>query len=526
MHWRRIITDFNKLISDLVTVHGVSKTSLADHLGHDKVTITRWMKETAPYQPSDVANVIRFALQRGVDLGQYQTFEPIYDVSHMLTYEQKRQNPVPDLSWLTNVQPPPSASFDFRGIKLDSPIGVSSSPLVSDQESTALILDLGFGLITLKTRRTGQKTSWSAPQIAFVREQPDLLKYDPAHPPETLVTFDRQEVKMPIPNMVNSIGIPSELPTVWQEVYERIKEHPRGQYVGLSVVGDGKLEREIENDFVLAVEKAKDVRPPFIELNPSCPNLEKNKDVYEDPALVRRICARAQDVLKGTGILLSIKLPPMPYENIYALLKTIGPKIDVVAFRNTIRVRPITINREKIAHPAFGDRQFGGLSGPCTFGVTRKGLIDLVRIRKELKQEFGIIAIGGVTTHSDVVELLNAGADVVQACTAPMFDPLLAWKVRFHFWRTEAALPKKYTSPDDPLFLPRNQYEIESFKNLHKAVGEIERRSPGFKVPYEVVRTNWNEWMEQRSSLLMGKAQRLSLPRTRSTEEWMKGLTS
>lgn len=524
MDWRETISDFSGLMADLVEEHRVSKNSIVRHIGRDKATVNRWLDGTAPSEASVVANMVRFALQKGVNIDQYQTFKSIYDFSPMLSYEEKIQRPLPDLSWLTDIQPPPPARTSFCGLELPSPLGVSSSPLLGDDKWTGLMLDLGFGLSTFKTRRNGPKRSWDAPQIAYVLEPPDLMKYDPADPPEVQVTFNKSEANSLIPNLVNSIGVPSEGLAEWREVYERIRRHDLGSLIGISVMGDGQTIVEVLTDFEFAVEKAKDLRPPFIELNISCPNLEKGGDICDDPSLVKELCERVGKILKGTSILLFIKLPILQYEVMRETLKLAGPFIDGVVYRNTIRVRPITLNREGKPHPAFGDRLYGGLSGHCTFEVTRRGVNELIEIRANLGLEFGIIAVGGVTTPSEVIELLNAGANVVQACTAPMFDPLLAWKLRFHISQSEAAIQKKYapllSAEEAILLFPRNQFEIESFNNLNKAVDEIQRRLPDIRIPYSVVRQKWNSWIQQRSVSLVGKAHRITPPRSKS--EWIR----
>jgi hypothetical protein len=52
--------------------------------------------------------------------------------------------------------------------------------------------------------------------------------------------------------------------------------------------------------------------------------------------------------------------------------------------------------RDGQLHPAFAGREFGGLSGPCTFQITRQGVASLSRVKSQLKQRFGIIAVGGL----------------------------------------------------------------------------------------------------------------------------------
>ena len=135
----------------------------------------------------------------------------------MLTYDQGIQKGPIDLSWLTNAQRPPCVKTEFCGIELDGPLGVASSPLIADDKWANLMLNLGFGLSTFKTKRSAGKQAWLPPHIAFALEKPDTTKFDPQNPPDVVVTFNRKDVRELIPNLVNSIGVPSENSSEWQE---------------------------------------------------------------------------------------------------------------------------------------------------------------------------------------------------------------------------------------------------------------------------------------------------------------------
>jgi hypothetical protein len=67
-----------------------------------------------------------------------------------------------------------------------------------------LMLNLGFGLSTFKTKRSAGKQAWLPPHIAFALEKPDTTKFDPQNPPDVVVTFNRPDVRELIPNLVNS----------------------------------------------------------------------------------------------------------------------------------------------------------------------------------------------------------------------------------------------------------------------------------------------------------------------------------
>ena len=523
--WLNIIHDFGSLVETLVNHPAYSRHKLKDKLNRDLATIRGWLRGSFPVKPTDVGWIIRLALQYGIDISRFQTFNSIYDFSPLLTYEKILEKPIPDFSWLTPIQSPPPLNYRFGDLKLDSPIGIASSPLVSDERWTGLMLDLGFGLSTFKTRRTGPRDSFKGARIAFVLQPPDLLNYDPNNPPAVPVTFDQAQSKGQIPNMINSFGVPSESAAEWQDIYERIKNHPRGCLVGISVMGEGESQEDIEADFALAVEKARDVHPPFVELNLSCPSLKRRTNFWDHDTLVLHICAKAQEVLRSAGIPLVVKLPYLVPERMETMLRGNGPLLQGVSFHNTIRVRPITVDAEGNSEPAFLNREFGGLSGPCTFRMTKNGVEGLCKIREKLHQDFRIIAVGGVATPSDVSDLLNSGADIVQACTAPMFDPLLAWKVRFHLIEAADFIRRKQLDStflkDDqiPFLAPRDEIERESQRYLDAAVKEIKKRTRK-DIPYVKVRDEWNLWMNQRSDSLIGDAHHIRPARSKA--EWIR----
>src|SRR4051794_7948797 len=131
MDWREVIGDFSGLAEALVRV--LSRHKVASLTGHNKRTINDWLSGAVPAKPEEVAWMLRFALQNGVDVSSFQTYTPIYDFSEMLSYEEMVAKRPPDLSWLTRTQRPPAANIEFCGIKLDTPLGVASSPLTANE---------------------------------------------------------------------------------------------------------------------------------------------------------------------------------------------------------------------------------------------------------------------------------------------------------------------------------------------------------------------------------------------------------
>src|SRR4029077_15405381 len=101
------------------------------------------------------------------------------------------------------------------------------------------------------------------PLIGFVTTAPDLSQYRQEEPPEVAVAFNRTGIPGFIPNLVNSLGIPSENPSEWRNVYERIAALRGGRVVGMSVGADGDDEPSLLADLSSVVARALECRPPF-----------------------------------------------------------------------------------------------------------------------------------------------------------------------------------------------------------------------------------------------------------------------
>jgi dihydroorotate dehydrogenase len=91
----------------------------------------------------------------------------------------------------------------------------------------------------------------------------------------------------------------------------------------------------------------------------------------------------------------------------------------VIGTNTTISRENLATSSEEIA--AMGN---GGLSGPP---LNNRSLEVLKVLRKNLKPEQVVISVGGVETHEQLLERLNAGATLVQGYTGFIYQgPLWA----------------------------------------------------------------------------------------------------
>jgi hypothetical protein len=255
----------------------------------------------------------------------------------------------------------------------------------------------------------------------------------------------------------------------------------------------------------------------------------RNAGVYADLALVKRMCDAAAAVLTGSGVPLAIKLPYLRTEALRDILYASRQTVQAIALRNTVRVRPYEIEEnggQKI--PAFKGRDYGGLSGPCTYGLTVACVKATIEVRRELGLDFEILAAGGVASAADVVELMNLGAAsgtnlIVETTTAAIFDPLLAWKLRFHLEQAQMGLPSGHGEVD--MLPPRDEVEIAFLKNAFGAQAQIAAKPRStLRVSDKLLVDEWNRFVLERSRAEVGKPAKTEAPR--SVTDWITIFTS
>jgi len=258
-------------------------------------------------------------------------------------------------------------------------------------------------------------------------------------------------------------------------------------------MADGNDSNEFFSDLERVLMMTRELKPPYIELNLSCPNLENNVGSIWEPNALQTIMSKVRAILYGSGILVFVKIGHLgPQLN--DILAAIHKNVDVFVLRNTLKVRPVFLDRDGRRIPAFPGRQYGGLSGPAILNVTRRDLQTLVRFKHKYQYDFDIIAVGGASTTNDVIELINEGAVAVQTATTAIFDPLFAWKVRFTINRgikAQAKAVQERNGYDVPagvqvMMFPRDEAERESLRNAEAALQLIrERASEQLTIPHE-----------------------------------------
>ncbi|MBQ7991195.1 MAG: dihydroorotate dehydrogenase [Oscillospiraceae bacterium] len=219
----------------------------------------------------------------------------------------------------------------------------------------------------------------------------------------------------------------------------RIAETPSGMLnsVGLQNPGiDAFIEKELpylktkdtviianiagsdENEYREIAEKLDSTDVDMIEVNISCPNVKAGGAAFgvscEGAALITRI------VRSATSKPVMMKLSPN-VTNIADIAKACEAEgADAVSLINTLLGMRIDIrSRRPVLH-----NNVGGLSGPAVFPVAVRMVWQVANAVK-----IPVCGMGGVSTWEDAVEMMMAGASLVQVGAAIFTDPYAPIKI-------------------------------------------------------------------------------------------------
>jgi dihydroorotate dehydrogenase (NAD+) catalytic subunit len=178
------------------------------------------------------------------------------------------------------------------------------------------------------------------------------------------------------------------------------------------------LGHTIEEYVALATELSRHPRVDALEINISCPNVDKGGLAFGTDRQATFDVVQA--VRQVTHLPLITKLSPN-VTNIAAIAQSAQEAgSDALSLINTVLGMAIDIHRRK---PALA-RIVGGLSGPAIKPIA-------VRMVWQVSQavDIPIIGMGGIMNADDAIEFLLAGASAVSIGTAHFVDPQTPIKV-------------------------------------------------------------------------------------------------
>jgi len=158
-----------------------------------------------------------------------------------------------------------------------------------------------------------------------------------------------------------------------------------------------------------------------IEINISCPNVKEGGVAFgNDPEMSARVVAACR---KYTDKPLITKLSPNQTNIQENARLCIEAGTDAFAVINTLMGMAIDAETRR---PIIGNVQ-GGLSGPAIKPIALLKVRQVYEVAKE--HNVPIIGQGGITTATDAIEFLIAGAATVGIGTALFYDPLVCKKI-------------------------------------------------------------------------------------------------
>lgn len=203
--------------------------------------------------------------------------------------------------------------------------------------------------------------------------------------------------------MLNAVGLPDAGIEKTREELPRVLKESRSPVI-VSIV-----ERSIA-DFEKVAEEVAKLKPPLIEVNISCPNVD---DEFGKPFSCSPVDAGTvtRAVKNRVGkIPIIVKLSPN-VTNIVEIAKSVAHNgADAICAINTLGpglMIDIEMRASVLANGA------GGISGPAIKPLAVRCVYDIYRATG-----LPIIGTGGVTTGRDAVEMMMAGATLVGVGTA------------------------------------------------------------------------------------------------------------
>ncbi len=154
-----------------------------------------------------------------------------------------------------------------------------------------------------------------------------------------------------------------------------------------------------------------------LELNISCPNVDRGLEFSADPGMAYEV---VKAVRSATKLPLLTKLSPESKNILNVAESCIKAGTDALSLINTIRGMAVDIETCK---PRLS-RVFGGLSGPAIRPIA-------LRYVHEIKSRFDIpvLATGGIASAEDAIEFIIVGAELVGVGTMNFIEPAATMRV-------------------------------------------------------------------------------------------------
>ncbi|WP_206215084.1 dihydroorotate dehydrogenase [Adlercreutzia sp. ZJ138] len=205
--------------------------------------------------------------------------------------------------------------------------------------------------------------------------------------------------------MLNSIGLQN--PGV-----AHLKEHdlPWLSQVGATVIAN--VSGHSFDEYVAVIEALEEAPVDAYEVNISCPNVDAGgMTIGTDPKSVEAVVSRCRAATKRPLI---VKLTPNVTNIAEIAVAAEASGADAISLINTLLGMAIDAHTRK---PLLA-RVVGGLSGPCVKPVALRLVWECSKAVR-----VPLIGMGGISTGTDAVEFMLAGATAVSVGTANFVNP-------------------------------------------------------------------------------------------------------
>lgn len=318
--------------------------------------------------------------------------------------------------------------FSFLGFPLYLPFGIAAGPLPTSKHVNAAFA-WGYDVVHYKTMRTVPFEANPFPNVIPIDAGGDV-SLEKANAGLTMADSYPTDISKLV--ITNSFGNPGRGPQFWvEDMKKAVAGAGKGQVMVASTFGsaaEGMSNEDFWQDFADASKIAADAGAKIIELNLSCPNVVGEGIVCYTPEAVIGICKRTRKAIGDLPLMIKLGYFTIEQQGLLeAMMAEVAPLIQAVALINTIPAKVYDKNGKQ-ALPGEGRL----VSGLCGAGIKWAGL-DMVKrmnaLRKAKGYTYEIVGIGGVMTPDNFFEYRDAGADLVQACTGPMWNPNLAHEI-------------------------------------------------------------------------------------------------
>jgi len=214
--------------------------------------------------------------------------------------------------------------------------------------------------------------------------------------------------------MLNAIGLQN--PGVDHVVSRTLPDLDFGETRFIANVSGSTVEEYVE-----VTRRFEDSPIDAIEINISCPNVKEGGVAFgNDPDMSARVVAACRAV---TGKPLITKLSPNQTDIAENARRCIEAGSDGFAVINTLMGMAIDVETRT---PVIGNNQ-GGLSGPAIKPVALLKVHQVYQVCRH--HGIPIIGQGGITSATDAIEFIIAGASAVGIGTALFYDPLVCTRI-------------------------------------------------------------------------------------------------